>query len=72
MTLKSLKETWVNCGLPAHSPIAQTLGALVFRRSLTVASRVQFDTGHIEPDPGGVGTAPCRNQYVAPFDGLLA
>jgi hypothetical protein len=33
---KSSKDTWVNCGPPAHSPIAQTSGALVSRRSLTL------------------------------------
>ena len=29
MIRKSSIDTWVNCGLPAHSPIAQTLGAVV-------------------------------------------
>jgi hypothetical protein len=27
MMSKSSTETWVNCGLPAHSPIAQISGA---------------------------------------------
>ena len=36
-----------------------------------VAMTVQFNTGHLEPDPGGVGSAPCRDQNVATLDGLL-
>jgi hypothetical protein len=36
-----------------------------------VATAVQFNTGRLEPDPGGVGTAPCRDQDVATLDGLL-
>ena len=36
-----------------------------------VAMTVQFNTGHLEPDPGGVGTAPCRDQDVATHDRLL-
>jgi hypothetical protein len=35
MIRKSSIETCVNCGLPAHSPIAQVLGAVVSSRSLT-------------------------------------
>ena len=35
MIRKSSTETCVNCGLPAQSPIAQTSGAVVSRRSLT-------------------------------------
>ena len=64
----------MNCGLPAHSPIAQTSGAVVSSRSLTlnVAARVQLDAGRFEPDPGGVGSAPGRGQDVAALDRLLA
>ena len=62
----------MNCGLPAHSPIAQTSGtglqALV---DFNVAMTVQFNTGHLEPGPGAVGTTPCRDQDVATLDGLL-
>src|SRR6516162_4940211 len=35
MMRKSSSDACVNCGLPAHSPIAQTLGAVVSSRSLT-------------------------------------
>ena len=34
-TRKSSKAAWVNCGLPAQSPIAHTRGAVVARRSST-------------------------------------
>ena len=34
-TRKSSNTTWVKCGLPAHSPIAQTEGALARSRSST-------------------------------------
>ena len=37
-----------------------------------VATAVQFSTGHIEPDPGSVWTAPRRDENVAPLDGPLA
>src|SRR3546814_8885224 len=32
---KSSSDIWVNCGVPAHSPIAQVLGTVVSSRSLT-------------------------------------
>ena len=35
MIRKSSADTWVNCGLPAHSPTAQIAEALVSSRSLT-------------------------------------
>jgi hypothetical protein len=35
MMRKSSPATCVNCGLPAQSPMAQTLGAVVSNRSLT-------------------------------------
>ena len=36
-----------------------------------VAATVQRDTGHVEPDPRGVGNAPGRRQNVAALDGPL-
>ena len=36
-----------------------------------VATTVQSDAGHVEPDPGGVGNAPGRRQDVAALDGSL-
>src|ERR1700704_4982391 len=73
MTLKSSADTCVNCGLPAHSPIAQTLGALVSNSLVDadVAATVQLDTCLIEPDPGCVRNAPRRDQDVAALDLLL-
>ena len=70
---KSSKDTCVNCGLPAHSPIAQTSGALVSRRSLTLMyPRLSNSTpAASEPDLGGVGSAPCRDQDVTALNGLL-
>src|SRR5215470_10924838 len=66
------KLSWdacVNCGLPAHSPIAQTLGAVDSNRS--VAMSVQLDAGLVEPDAGGIGNASCCGQDIAAFDLLL-
>ena len=63
----------MNCGLPAHSPIAHTSGAVVSNRSLTlnVAAAVQLDAGLREPDPRCVRHAPRRDQDVAAFNGLF-
>ncbi len=36
MMRKSSSDTWVNWGLPAHSPMAQVSGAVVSSRSLTL------------------------------------
>ena len=37
-----------------------------------VAAIIQLDAGLLEPDPGGVGNAPRRDQDVAALDLLLA
>ena len=64
----------MNCGLPAHSPMAQTLGRgrLQPLVDADVAARVQLDAGLVEADPGGVRHAPGRHQDVAALDVLLA
>jgi len=70
---KSSADTWVNCGLPAHSPTAQTSGARlepVVDRDISPC--VERDTGELERDPFGIGGAPGPGQDVAAFDGLTA
>ena len=64
----------MNCGLPAHSPMAQTSGARGLQPLVdaNVAARVQLDAGLLEPDPGGVRHASRRDQDVAALDVLLA
>src|SRR5271163_2402300 len=37
---------------------------------LDVTASIHCDTGDIEPDPRGIGTASGRDQDVAAFDGL--
>ena len=74
MIRKSSTDTCVNCGLPAHSPIAQTSGALVCQPLIHpyVAAVIQLDAGPLEPDLGGVGRAPHRDQNVGAVDLLLS
>ena len=63
----------VNCGLPAHSPSARhpatRLQPIV---DADITATVQLDADLAEPDPGGVGNTPGRDEDVAAFDGLLA
>jgi hypothetical protein len=62
-------ELWAAGTFSDRPDLGRTgLQALV---DFNVATAVQFNTGHLEPDPGGVGTAPCRDQDVAALDGLL-
>src|SRR5437899_2084114 len=64
MIRKSSNDTWVNCGLPAHSPTAQTSDALVSSRSLTATyPRVSSATpARSSPIPLGVGERLCRRK----------
>ena len=72
MIRKSSTDACVNCGLPAHSPSAQTPGAVVSRRSLTRMYRdCPTRPGCLESDAGGVGNAAHRDHDVAALDGLL-
>src|SRR5262249_21536969 len=70
MILKSSAGTWGNCGLPAHSPTAPTLGALVSIPLFTpmYAPASQSTTGFFKSNPGGVRNAPRRDQHVTTFD----
>src|SRR6516225_3754341 len=71
MMRKSSSDACVNCGLPAHSPIAQTLGAVQPLIDANVPTSVQLDAGLFEPDAGGIGNASCRGQDIAALDLLL-
>jgi hypothetical protein len=64
----------VNCGLPAHSPIAQTSDGRCLEPLIdaNVTTAVQLDAGLFKRDPGGVGNAPRPDQDVAALDLLLA
>ena len=71
---KSSSDMWVNSGLPAQSPSAQTSGALVSSRSLTLTKAAvgELDAGLVEPDAFGVRNAPGRDEDVAALDRSLA
>src|SRR5262249_49776674 len=73
MIRKSSIETWVNCGLPAHSPIAQDLAGGVPRPLINEIEPGPANPAPrlIEPDPGGVWNASRRDQDVAALDLLL-
>jgi hypothetical protein len=64
----------VNCGLPAHSPIAHASGALVFEPVVDrdIPSKVERDAGQVESNPSGIGCASGRDQDIAAFNGLIA
>lgn len=68
ITRKSSSDIWVNCGLPAHSPIAQVLGAVASRRSLTriIAALGEFDPRLFEADPLRVGGPPAAKRMSLP------
>src|SRR6266550_349434 len=65
-----VRELWA-AGTFSDRPDLRCSGLQAFV-DFDVAATVQFNTGNVEPDPGGVGTAPCRDQDVATLDGLLA
>jgi hypothetical protein len=71
---KSSSDMWMNSGLPAHSPRAQTSGRARVQPLVdaNVTATVQLDADFAEADPGGVRNAPRGNEDVAAPDVLLA
>src|SRR5229473_1705886 len=74
MIRKSSNETWVNCGLPAASPIAKTSGALVSSRSLTAIYPRSSSTtpATSSPIPAVLGVRPAATRRSLPSMGLIA
>src|SRR5262245_40251309 len=73
MMRKSSSDACVNCGLPAHSPIAQTLGAVVSSRSLTrMYPRASNSTpASSSPMPAVLATRPAAARISLPSIFLL-
>src|SRR5215469_2990493 len=70
MMAKSSLDTCVKYGLPAHSPIAQTFGADVSRRSFTRMCPFfgQLDSGLLQADSLSIGRTPNRSENVRSFN----
>src|SRR6266404_2539576 len=66
---KSFSEMCVKCGLPAHSPAAQTSGAVVSRRSftLTYARLVVSTPARSRPIPSVLGVRPVATRRCVPW-----
>lgn len=65
MMAKSSLDTCVKYGLPAHSPIAQTFGTDVSRRSFTRMCLLgQLDSGLFQADSLSIGRTPDRSENV--------
>jgi hypothetical protein len=66
MTRKSSIEACVNCGLPAHSPIAHTpgRGRLQAFVDSEPASSVHLNSGQFQPDSGSIRHASRSHQDI--------
>ena len=62
---KSSTETCVNCGLPAHSPIAQTPGAVVFSHS---AAKWRFSDKELTDKAQHPRYSACRRRRTGEID----
>src|SRR5580693_6929223 len=65
-----MRELWAARALANRPDLARARLEPVVDRDIAV--RVERDISELQPDPGGIGGASGRDQYVAAFDGLIA